>query len=373
MTDLLNTLLDRRDLTQVQASELLRTLIAPGTPATRVAAALIALRSKGETHEELAGLAGAMREAALSPQLPAGPPSIDIVGTGGDGAQTLNISTAAALLLAAAGLEDGAEPRARRWRVIKHGNRAISSSCGSADVLAALGVPMPMTPLAAGEMLELTGFTFLFAPHYHGATAAVQSVRRELGVRTVFNLLGPLTNPGRPDALLIGAASPRAAQLMALAAHALGQRATVVHTPAPAGPCDEATTCAPFTVTLAGLDASQAGPLVREQDFDARPQFARGGEPSLASLRGQDAAFNAHAISAAFSGTPTPFAESVVLTAALALATLRSELDRDWPVAEVRNAISDGRARRLLDLIAALGPRLQSLCHAQQHTTETPR
>jgi len=196
--------------------------------ATRVAAALIALRSKGETHEELAGLAGAMREAALSPQLPAGPPSIDIVGTGGDGAQTLNISTAAALLLAAAGLEDGAEPRARRWRVIKHGNRAISSSCGSADVLAALGVPMPMTPLAAGEMLELTGFTFLFAPHYHGATAAVQSVRRELGVRTVFNLLGPLTNPGRPDALLIGAASPRAAQLMALAAHALGQRATVV-------------------------------------------------------------------------------------------------------------------------------------------------
>jgi anthranilate phosphoribosyltransferase len=156
MKELLNAILDRKDLTPAQAQQLLNALIDPATTPAQVGAALAALRTKGETYQEIAGLATAMRSAAIDPSLDQGPgphtPCIDIVGTGGDGAQTLNISTAAALLLAAA----GASPttNTRPWRVIKHGNRAISSACGSADVLAELGVPMPLAPAADAHCLK---------------------------------------------------------------------------------------------------------------------------------------------------------------------------------------------------------------------------
>ena len=164
---------------------------------------LVALRQKGETAEEIRGFARGMRELARRPAIAPGP-YVDIVGTGGDGSHSLNLSTGSALLAAACGLP-----------VVKHGNRSVSSRCGSADVLAALGLPIPLDETAAAECLARVGFTFLFAPHYHPAMKHIAPVRQALGVRTVFNVLGPLVNPAAPPFHVIGAFSDSVAALMA--------------------------------------------------------------------------------------------------------------------------------------------------------------
>ena len=152
------------------------------------------MRAKGETAAEVRGFATAMRGLARRFELPPGLPAADIVGTGGDGSGSLNLSTGAALLAAACGLP-----------VIKHGNRSVSSKSGSADVLEALGVTLPADPASARALLDATNFTFLFAPSFHPAMKAIAPVRRALGVRTVFNILGPLTNPAAPPFAMIGA------------------------------------------------------------------------------------------------------------------------------------------------------------------------
>jgi anthranilate phosphoribosyltransferase len=167
------------------------------TPA-QLAGLLIALRARGETVDELTGFAEAMRQRVLKVRAPAG--AIDTCGTGGDGAATFNISTAAALLAAAAGVV-----------VAKHGNRAVTSRAGSADVLEALGVPVEHGPDDAARALEAHGFAFLFAPGYHPAMRHAGPVRRELGVSTCFNLLGPLTNPAGVRRQVVGVADPSAA------------------------------------------------------------------------------------------------------------------------------------------------------------------
>ncbi|MDP8905069.1 MAG: anthranilate phosphoribosyltransferase, partial [Chloroflexota bacterium] len=183
----------------------------------QLAALLVALRMRGETSEELAGLAEAMRERVLRVAAPAD--AIDTCGTGGDGAATFNISTAAGLLVAAAGVP-----------VAKHGNRAVTSPAGSADVLEALGVPIELTPEEAATELTRRRFAFLFAPAYHPAMRHAAPVRRELGVPTSFNLLGPLANPAGVRRQVVGVADPRAARRVAEALHALGaERAFVVH------------------------------------------------------------------------------------------------------------------------------------------------
>ena len=193
---------------------------------------LAALRAKGVVAEELRGFADGMRALALRPQLPAGIRAIDIVGTGGDASGSLSISTGTALLTAACGLP-----------VVKHGNRSISSKCGSGDVLEALGMRIPLDEEAAGRCLAATGFTFLFAPYYHPAMKAVAQARAALGVRTIFNILGPLTNPAAPPLYVIGAYSPEVARLMAEAVAGMPiERAFVVHgshgwdEPTPVGP-----------------------------------------------------------------------------------------------------------------------------------------
>ena len=182
-----------------------------------IAGFLVALRMKGETASELAGFARAMREKAVAVE--AGRNLIDIVGTGGDGAGTFNISTATALVVAGAGLH-----------VAKHGNRAITSRVGSADVLEALGVRIAMTPEEAARAIAEIGLGFLFAPNLHPAMKHTQAVRRELKMRTVFNLLGPLTNPANVEYLVVGASSPEAARIMAGALSELGTvHSYVVH------------------------------------------------------------------------------------------------------------------------------------------------
>jgi anthranilate phosphoribosyltransferase len=215
----LEQLLDGNDLPEAEAADLMRALTDPGLAPAMAGALLAALRAKGVTPEEVRGFASAMRALARKPVLPDGPPAIDVVGTGGDASGSFNLSTGAALLVAATGV-----------RVVKHGNRSVSSRSGSADLLEALGLPLPLDERAAGECLTSTGFTFLFAPHYHPAMKEVAPVRRALAVRTVFNLLGPLTNPAGPPFALIGAYSAEAARLMAdtLAGMPI-ERAFVIH------------------------------------------------------------------------------------------------------------------------------------------------
>ena len=200
-----------------EAYEAMSVLLEGHASEAAVAGFLVALRMKGETASELAGFARAMREKAVF--IDAGPDVIDIVGTGGDGAGTFNISTVAAIVVAGAGAH-----------VAKHGNRAISGRVGSADVFEALGVRVAMTPEEAVHAVREIGLGFLFAPHLHPAMKYAQAVRRELKMRTVFNLLGPLANPARAQMQVIGAPSPETAKIMAEALSELGtKRSFVVH------------------------------------------------------------------------------------------------------------------------------------------------
>jgi len=218
-SQMLDRLLSGESLAEAEAAQLMQKL-ADGDMAPALAGALLAgLRAKGETADEIRGFATAMRELAVKPQIPEGAPTVDTVGTGGDGSGSLNLSTGTGLLAAACGS-----------RVVKHGNRSVSSRSGSADMLESLGMQLPLDESAAVACLEATGFTFLFAPAYHPAMKAVVPVRGALAVRTVFNMLGPLTNPATPPYQLIGAWSVDAARLMADALAGLPiERAFVVH------------------------------------------------------------------------------------------------------------------------------------------------
>ena len=215
----LDALLNGESLAEDDAHALMHKL-AEGDLEPALAGALLAgLRAKGETADEIRGFARAMRELAVHPAIPDGKPTVDTVGTGGDGSGSLNLSTGTGLLAAAAGA-----------RVVKHGNRSISSRSGSADMLEVLGMPLPLNEQAAVDCLEATGFTFLFAPAYHPAMKAVVPIRAAMSVRTVFNMLGPLTNPAATPYQLIGAWSPEAAKLMADSLAGLPiERAFVVH------------------------------------------------------------------------------------------------------------------------------------------------
>ena len=276
---LLGQLLDRRDLAEAEAAALLRTLADEALPPALAGALLAALRTKGETAAEVRGFASAMRALACAVTLPAGTPALDVVGTGGDGSGSFNISTGTALLAAACGAP-----------VVKHGNRSVSSQSGSADVLEALGLPLVRDPEEALACLRECGFAFLFAPSFHPAMKAVAPVRRALGARTVFNILGPLTNPAAPPFGLIGAFDLPTARLMAEALAGLPIRRCFVVHGEPGW--DEATPVGPFGI--------------------ARCQGA--------DLAGGDAASNARALEAVLTGAERgAHRDALVLGTALAL------------------------------------------------------
>lgn len=215
---LLEKLLEKENLSQKEAETLMRLTMEGQLSSVQIAAYLSALRTKGETAEEIAGFAQAMRQMAIS--LPTRKrPLVDTCGTGGDKAQLINISTLTALTLASLGIP-----------VAKHGNRAVSSQSGSADLLEKLGYPLNESPEKAALRLEKTNFCFLFAPEYHPAMKNVAPVRKELGVRTVFNILGPLTNPAKAEIQLLGIFDPNRLFDMALALKELGvHQAMVIH------------------------------------------------------------------------------------------------------------------------------------------------
>jgi anthranilate phosphoribosyltransferase len=337
LREILERLLQRRDLSESEAGQLLVALTDAAVAPAMSGALLAALRSKGVTPDEVRGFAGAMRSLARRPRLPPGPPAIDIVGTGGDASGSFNLSSAAALLVAAMGV-----------RVVKHGNRSVSSRSGSADLLEALGLPLPLDERAAGDCVAATGFTFLFAPHYHPAMKEVAPVRRALGVRTVFNLLGPLTNPAEPPFSLIGAYSADAAKLMAetLAGMPI-QRVFVIH--GEPG-WDEATPVGPFE-----LYDVQPGRVTREVR-DARALGMQ--RCDAADLAGGDAVHNAVGLRAVFEGRDRgPHCDAIVLNAALALEVAGTVPSAAAGVEAAREAIRCGAGARLLERLAAFGRR----------------
>lgn len=218
MKEFLNILACGKNLTETQASQAMKKMLSGESTAAQSAAFLMALRIKGETVDELTGCARAMREAALSISRP-NSVVVDTCGTGGDGTGTLNISTASAFVVAGAG-----------FCVAKHGNRSVSSRCGSADVLEALGVKVDASPDVSQKCLAEAGIAFLFAPLFHPAMKHVAPVRRELGVRTLFNLLGPLCNPAKADVQVLGAYSEESSEMLAQVLRRLTTRdAWVVH------------------------------------------------------------------------------------------------------------------------------------------------
>jgi anthranilate phosphoribosyltransferase len=336
-SQLLELLLRGASLDEPSAHALLK-LMAAGEVAPALAGALLAaLRLKGETADEIRGFATAMRELARKPQIAPGP-HVDIVGTGGDGSQSLNLSTGAALLAAACGLS-----------VVKHGNRSVSSKSGSADVLAALGLPIPLDETAAGACLARCGFTFLFAPHYHPALKHIGPVRQALGVRTVFNILGPLANPAAPPFHVIGAFSDTMAARMADTLAGLPMtRAFVVH--GEAG-WDEATPAGPFVC----YDVRPGRVLRTIRD----PRDAGLERCALEDLRGGDPAGNAARLREALLGRDTPaHRDALVLSSALALEVTGAEPDTRSAVARARGALASGAGAKLLDAIAAFAKEL---------------
>lgn len=335
---LLERLLDRRDLSEREAGDVLSALADPTTPAALGGALLAALRSKGVTGDELRGFACAMRQLARRPDISEDlrAQSIDIVGTGGDASGSVNISTGTALLTAACGIP-----------VIKHGNRSISSKSGSADVLEKLGLALPLDETKAGTCLARTGFAFLFAPHYHPAMKSIAPVRQALGIRTIFNVLGPLTNPAAPPFAIIGAFNEPTAELMARALAGMPglKRARVVHG---ANGWDEPTPVGPFimfdvqghTVTRTMHTPEDYGlPTCRPED-----------------LAGGDAAFNANALSRVLRGEDRgPHRDALVLGTAIALECTGRASNGKEGVAEASSAIDDGRAALVLDRLQEFG------------------
>ncbi|GAC1306607.1 MAG: anthranilate phosphoribosyltransferase [Steroidobacteraceae bacterium] len=336
----LEQLLERRHMSETQAGSLLRQLTEPTMPAALAGALLAALRAKGETPEEVRGFARAMRELARRPQLPERPDAIDIVGTGGDGSGSLNLSTGAALLTAACGLP-----------VIKHGNRAITSRSGSADLIEQLGLALPMDEVRAGECFAATGFTFLYAPYFHPAMQAVAPIRAALGVRTLFNLLGPLTNPAAPRYYLIGAFDVAAAALIADTLCGMEvERAWVVHG---AAGWDEATPIGPFQVFQVQRGA------VHRLEIDP---CALGLEPCMvADLAGGDAAANLAALRCVFSGEERgAHRAALLLQSGIALVVGGRAADIATGMQAAAATLDSGRAQRWLDALrsfaAASGP-----------------
>lgn len=296
---------------------------------SQLAALLVALRMRGETVDELTGFAAAMRERVTRVDAPAD--VVDTCGTGGDGSGTFNISTAAALVVAAAGVP-----------VAKHGNRAVTSQAGSADVLDALGVRIDHDAASAGEALRSHGFAFLFAPNFHPAMRHAGPTRREIGVRTAFNLLGPLTNPAGARRQIVGVGDPVAAPKLAEVLHRLGvERAFVVH----GSGLDE------LPLDGSGVLYHASPDEVVRHEIDAR-KLGLSGAPT-SKLAGGDPADNARLLEAVFHGESGARRDVVLLNAAAALlaAGRVEQLEEGLDVAAL--TIDAGQVTELLETLRA--------------------
>jgi anthranilate phosphoribosyltransferase len=320
-------LLDRHDLTRHEAHDAMQVIMLGEATPAQIAGFLVALRAKGETADEIAGCAEAMREHVLRVR-PRRDDLVDIVGTGGDGANTYNISTAAALVAAGAGAA-----------IAKHGNRAASSASGAADVLEALGFHLELRAERIERSIDELGFGFLFAQAHHPAMRHAAPVRRELATRTVFNVLGPLTNPAGARALMLGVYSPELTRTLAEALVQLGStRAYVVHG---AGGIDELSPCGPNLVCEVENGA------VHEYVLDPLELGVERCDQS--ELRGGDPQTNATALRAVLAGADGGHRSAVILNAAGGIAAAGHAENLREGIIRAREAIDSGAAAARLD------------------------
>jgi anthranilate phosphoribosyltransferase len=328
--EVLSTLVSRTDLSAEQAGWAMGEILAGEATPSQIAGFAVALRTKGETLDELGGLVDAM--FAHAQPLPLEGRWLDVVGTGGDRSMSVNISTMAAVVAAAGGA-----------RVVKHGNRSASSKAGAADVLEAIGLRLDLTPAQVLAVGEEVGITFCFAPAFHPALRHAATPRRELGIGTAFNFLGPLAHPGRPAAQAIGCADPRMAPLMAGVFARRGVDAWVFRGDDGLDELTTTTTSQVWTVSSHGVEQVTLDP---EELGLARA--------SAADLRGGDAAYNASVVHRVVAGERGPVRDAVVLNAGAALAVyaddegdVTTRLSRGITLAA--EAIDTGSARSVLE------------------------
>ena len=327
--ELLGRLLAGESLSAADSAWAMDEIMTGEATPSQIAGFVVALRAKGETDEEMSGLVEAMLRHSHRIEVPG--PVVDVVGTGGDRAQTVNISTMAALVVAGTGA-----------RVVKHGNRAASSACGSADVLEELGVALDLTPDQVREVALEVGITFCFAQVFHPAMRHAAVPRRELGVATAFNFLGPLTNPAQPQAQAVGCADARMAAVMAGVFARRGVSAVVVRGDDGLDEVTVSTTTSAWDVRAGEVATATIDPA--DLGFELAP---------ASSLRGGDRAYNAQAVRSLVDGSLTgPVRDAVLLNAAAALAAAAPDAslaDRlTAGVAAARRSLDDGAAADVL-------------------------
>src|SRR5438477_7557326 len=331
MQDALARLLDGHDLSGDAARAVMNEIMGGEATPAQIGGLLVALRLKGETADEIAGCAEAMREHVLAVR-PAREDLVDTAGTGGDGAGTVNISTAAALVAAAAGAA-----------VAKHGNRAVSSASGSADVLEALGFELELSPDRIARSIDELGFGFLYAPTHHPAMRHAAAVRRELATRTVFNVLGPLTNPAGARAQVVGVYAPELVRTIAEVLAQLGaRRAFVVHG---AAGIDELSPAGP------NLVCEVVDGAVHEREIDPLELGVPRCDPD--ELRGGSPEENAEAIRTVFAGEEGGRRSAILLNAAGAIAAAGHAADLRDGLELAREAVDSGAAAARLDELIA--------------------
>jgi anthranilate phosphoribosyltransferase len=327
----LNRIIARQDLSDTQMAEVMEFIFSGQAADSQVGALMAALATKGETFTELAGAAQAMRRRARRIQAGGGA-VVDTCGTGGDGAGTFNISTLTAFVVAGCGVT-----------VAKHGNRSVSSRCGSADLLEALGVDLTLEPALVEEAVNTVGIGFLFAPLYHEAMRHAAKARREVGIRSLFNMLGPLTNPAGAGCQLLGVYDARLTEMFAEALRLLGARhAFVVHGH---DGLDEITVCAPTRVS------ELADGQIRT--YDIYPETYFGQRAPAGSLAGGDSQENAAIARRVLQGERGPCRDVVLLNAAAALVAAGKAADLEVAIRLAEAAIDSGAAASKLQALVS--------------------
>ncbi len=326
----LNKIIQGKNLNETEMSQMITEIFSGNITDAQIGAFMAALATKGETFEELAGAARAMRRKAVRIQVSA-PTVVDTCGTGGDASQTFNISTTTAFVVAGCGVT-----------VAKHGNRSISSRCGSADLLEAMGVKIDINPEIVEEAIQETGIGFLFAPLYHGAMRHAAKARKEVGIRSIFNMLGPLTNPAGANCQLLGVYAPELTEMFANALRLLGtKRAFVVHGN---DGLDEITVCAPTRISELNDG------LIRT--YDITPEQFFGNQSNPEDLTGGDPEMNAEITRKIFNGEKGPKRNVVLINASAALVAAGKAKDFEEGISLAKASIDSGSAAAKLERLA---------------------
>ncbi|MFP4533969.1 MAG: anthranilate phosphoribosyltransferase [Desulfobacterales bacterium] len=330
-TEKLRKITRQEDLDAAETAQMIDEIFSGSLTDAQIGAFIAALATKGETYEELAGAATAMRRKAIRIESPASA-IVDIVGTGGDGAMTFNISTTAAFVVAGCGVT-----------VAKHGNRSVSSQCGSADVLEALGMNLDLDPELVEEAVTDIGIGFLFAPKYHGAMRYAATARKEVAIRSIFNMLGPLTNPAAANCQVLGVYAPELTEMFARALQKLGSRRVfVVHGH---DGLDEISVCAPTRISELNDG--------RIQTYDISPEQFFGEPVEPESLTGGDPKENADITLKILNGENGPRRNVVLINSAAALVAAGKAEKLSDGISIAEYAIDSGAARDKLDALIA--------------------